>query len=398
MAPVTNERSLSFPCFLLAPKKPDLNICHSKKRDGEKFRIHKDCNAADECTKCVWNSEAVVQAYWRLQLLPLLQPHMQSATLVDRHAHSSLPPSSFTNELSPDIVLYRSTMPTIDFYIISVGEIKFGVNITAEHCGQLAKYVQALFDLHPHRRRLCAWLATQDKMRLFKFEVDDNRNISSVETSQDFGYDDGLQHLCSMLRLNLPELGVFEGPIPMPGNPNVGLLPVRFLGRGSFATAYAAIKPGSEDTVVIKVFRGGANGALALQCEQQTLSHLKEVNIKGVTKLVGSVAYPPQSQVAAAAEAALAPLSTMLVLEPEGVTLDRVVRDRQRNTNYRLTCMLSLCLRVSYNCADDAICKLLAIVKDVHVLGHVVHCDLSLSNMYFLPDGNVRARVIRLLT
>ncbi len=40
---------------------------------------------------------------------------------------------------------------------------------------------------------------------------------------------------------------------------------------------------------------------------------------------------------------------------------------------------------------DDAIRKLLDIIREVHVFGRVVHCDLSLGNMYFLPDGNVRA-------
>ena len=29
-------------------------------------------------------------------------------------------------------------------------------------------------------------------------------------------------------------------------------------------------------------------------------------------------------------------------------------------------------------------------MRDVHVIGGVVHCDLSLGNMYFLPDGKVR--------
>jgi len=377
---------------------PPLALCYSKKRELVKYKIHKDCTVADECKLCDFSSEAVVQAYWRLQLLPLLQPHMRSITLVDRHAHASLPPSFYTNELAPDIVLYRAEMPKIDFYIVSVGEIKFGINITAEHCGQLAKYVQVLFELHPHRQRLYAWLATQSKLRLFKFEVDDSRNISAVETSQDFGYADGLQCLCTMLRLDPPELGVFKDPISMPHSPEVGLVPMRYLGRGSFATAYAATKPGGEGTFVIKLFRVDASGARALQCEQQTLLHLGELNIQGVTKLVGSVAYPPQ-QAAPAVAAAVAPSPTVLVLEPEGVTVDRVVRNWQRATNYRLTRTLSHCTSCDLqHSADDAICKLLAIVQDVHMLGSVVHCDLSLSNMYFLPDGNVRTDTIRLLT
>ena len=361
---------------------PLLAICKSKKRgEHEKYKIHKDCAVTDECTPCTFTSESVVQAYWRLQLFPLLQPHMRSATLVARHAHASLPPSFYTNALAPDIVLYRSTMPLIDFYIISVGELKHSDNIEGKHCGQLAKYAQVLFELHPHRQRIYAWLATQNTIRLFKFEADDHCKLSSVETSQDYSYEEGLQHLCSMLRLDLPDLGVFADPIPMPGSPGDGLVPIRYLGRGSFATAYAAAKPTGDGFLVIKLFRVGASGACALQCEQQTLLHLAEHNIKGVTTLVGSAAYPSRLE---AAE------PTALVLEPEGVTLERVVRNKQRTTKYRLTRMLPLYNHNLEIFADDALCKLLDIVRDVHVIGDVVHCDLSLDNMYFLPNGEVR--------
>ena len=119
----------------------------------------------------------------------------------------------------------------------------------------------------------------------------------------------------------------------MPGSPAVGLVPMRYLGRGSFATAYAAAKP-TGGTLVIKLFRVGASGARALQCEQQTLLHLAERNVTGVTTLVGSAAYPPRL---AAAE------PTVLVLEPEGITLERVVRNWQRTTTYRLTRMALHC-------------------------------------------------------
>ncbi len=385
---ITKQRSLSFPHYTL-PEVPPMALCYSKKREADKYKVHEDCPASDECKVCTFSSEAVVQAYWRLQMLPMLQPNMLSSTLVDRHTHASLPPSFFTNELAPDIVLYDAGMPKIDLYIISVGEIKFSGNLTAEHCGQLAKYVQVLFDIHPHRQRLYAWLATETKIRLFKFEADGSRNIASVETSQDFGYSDGLSCLCSMLRLDFAELGLLKQPIPMPHAPGVGLVPTRYLGRGTFATAYAAAKPAGDDTVVIKLFRGDASGARALLCEQEILQHLEECKVQGITKLVGRVAYQPG---APAIQATPAP--AVLVLEPEGVTLDRVVRNRQRDTNYRLTCM-PLVLSASHRTDEEhlpveAVCKLLVIIQNVHEVGRVVHCDLSLSNMYFVHDGRVR--------
>jgi len=169
--------------------------------------------------------------------------------------------------------------------------------------------------------------------------------------SQDFGYADGLQQLCTMLRLDAQELGVFTQPIPMPGRAGIGLVPQRYLGRGSFATAYAATTPDNERTVVIKLFRSDAVGAAALNREEKTLEALCKDNIKGITKLVGSVAYPPPPAAAAPAAAGLAAAAvpqllypTVLVLEPEGVTVERVVRDWQRDTQYRFTRALSCCL------------------------------------------------------
>ncbi len=332
LLPKVQARDLSFPAHLPAPAVPQLQLrlCTSEKRPKEdKFKIHSD-HCLDECKPCTWSSEAVVQAYWRLQLLPLLQPQMKEAHLVDRHKQKAIPRTSSTNELAPDIVLYCDKMEDIDFYIQSVGEIKFGDSITSEHCGQLAKYAQALFELHPHRSILYGWLATQSKMRLVRFEAHPDRKIGLIKTSQDLAYHDGLQQLCTMLRLGALELGLFAEPIPMPDVPGVGLVPQRHLGRGSFATAYAATSPQKEHTVVIKLFRSDEAGAAALRCEEATLKKLREHNVKGVTTLVGAVRYPPTQ---------LQP--TVLVLQPEGVTVERVLCGG--NSSYRLARAFSGC-------------------------------------------------------
>jgi hypothetical protein len=142
-----------------------------------------------------------------------------------------------------------------------------------------------------------------------------------------------------MLRLDPQELGVFTQPILMAG---VGLVPLRYLGRGSFATAYAATAPDDERTVVIKLFRSDAVGAAALNREEKTLQELRKRNIKGITNLVGSVVYPPPPAAPAGLAGAVPQLyPTVLVLEPEGVTVERVVRDWQRDTHYRMTRALS---------------------------------------------------------
>lgn len=73
---------------------------------------------------------------------------------MDRHLHKSIASTPYTNDLSPDIVVYAAGRKHIDFNIISVGKLKAGPNITEEHCGQLAMYAQALFDRHPHRNLL----------------------------------------------------------------------------------------------------------------------------------------------------------------------------------------------------------------------------------------------------
>lgn len=133
-----------------------------------------------------------------------------------------------------------------------------------------------------------------------------------------------------MLRLGALELGLFAEPIPMPDMPGVGLVPQRHLGRGSFATAYAATSLQKEHTVVIKLFRSDEAGAAALCCEEATLKKLREHNVKGVTTLVGAVRYPPTQ---------LQP--TVLVVQPEGVTVERVLCGG--NSSYRLARAFSGC-------------------------------------------------------
>lgn len=148
-------------------------------------------------------------------------------------------------------------------------------------------------------------------IRLFHFHASPT-GIAAVEMSYDLDYPNGIQQLCYMLQLDAKELGFFPEPIPMPGHANVGLLPERFLGRGAHATAYAAPVDGDHRTIVIKLFRHDSGQAFAT--EIRVLQSLNEANIEGITRLLGSAAYPPTLVV-----------PNVLLLEPEGVTLERAL-------------------------------------------------------------------------
>ena len=369
---IIHECELALTAYSELPPVPALKLCFSKTRDKqEQYKVHIDCK---ECSACSFDSEKVLQAYWRLQIIPFLKDHLKSAVLVDRHAHHSLPSAPFTTDpLSPDLVLYLAAMPHIDLYVLSLGDLKHSDTITADHCGQLAKYAQTLFDLHPHRHCLYAWLATKNIIRLFHFEANAARSICSIKTSYDYSYADGLPILCAMLRQNFEETCMFRGPIPLPASSDQ-LVPNRYLGRGTFATAYAAVKePVDGSTYIVKLYRAQHAGALAH--EQQMLQHLNLRNVKGVTKFICSAKYPP---------AAATP--TVLVLQPEGITVERALRAKDP----RFTRMCSLSLRPprpAHCFPDAALCKLVDIIRDVHEIGGLVHCDLSLSNMYFVPDA-----------
>ena len=301
LRPLCLKDPLDFPVAPM-PGVPELNLFYSEA--AKKYSLTQEHGYKP----CTFSSEGVVQAYWRLQLIPLLATQVNPVVLQDKHTSQAIPATSLTNELKPDIVVYASKDREIDFYILCIGELKLGEEITSEHCGQLAKYAQALLERHPHRSHFYGWLATKGKIRLFKFTATDH-NIASIEMSHDFDYKDGLPRLCSMLRLQPSDLGVFFAPFSLNGSQYV---PSQHLGRGSFATVYAALAP-AGGVVAIKLFRA-AVGHTALEHEESVLKQLAKENVQGITRLLGKVNYP-------AAEAH----ATALVVQPVGVTLCAVV-------------------------------------------------------------------------
>lgn len=353
---------LDFPVAPM-PGVPELNLFYSEA--AKKYALTQE----DGYKPCTFSSEGVVHAYWRLQLIPLLATQVNPVLL--HQFTSQAIPASFTDDLKPDIVVYASKDCKIDFYILCIGNRKFGEDITSEHCGQLAKYAQALLERHPHRSHFYGWLATTSKIRFFKLTATDH-DIGSIEMSHDFDYKDGLPRLCSMLRLQPSDLGVIFAPLSLDGSQYV---PSQHLGRGNFATVYAALAP-AGGMVAIKLFRA-AVGHTALEHEESVLKQLAKGNVQGVPRLLGKINY-----LAAEAHA------TALVMQPVGVTLRAVVEHPGRYSELVLNGTVPPVVLLSVDALLAArVRELLDIIRDIHSAGFV-HCDLSLSNMYFVKGSN----------